>query len=238
MDKTVLVEQDIKEGERLLRALDQAEVPVTGALWLYRSEADVWRYVIASPLVEQEGPLKTYARIDAVLASTSPPIAMPLGSISARGLDDPLINELRLFAGTPGRPFVGGIPLSKSPVGDVYVEDAYIYRMEGILGWSGTVDMLFAVPQSDKRKWQRRPGKMTARDGFITDLEIENYTPRTSQSRNGINAIFYVFPNIVVRQGKMIGDVQKMIVREGRLRSVEDVARGVEILDEATAVSP
>ena len=43
MDKTVLVEQDIKEGERLLRALDQAEVPVTGALWLYRSEADVWR---------------------------------------------------------------------------------------------------------------------------------------------------------------------------------------------------
>lgn len=231
MDKTILVEHDLKEGERLLRALDGAEMPVVGAMWFYLPEAAEWRYFVASPLVDKEGPKETYARIENVRAATSPPIDISLVNVSAVSPDRPNITQLRLFAGTPSRPYVGGVGMSKSAVGDTYVDDAYIYRMERILVASGTTDILFAVRSAEKHKWKTRQGRITTKDGFIVKVEVENHNLRQSASKNGVKATFYVFQNATVTVGKAVGDVYRWRVFDGRLRAVEKVATEAEIAE-------
>ncbi|MGH7222673.1 MAG: hypothetical protein ACRELF_05560, partial [Gemmataceae bacterium] len=178
MDKTVLVAHDFEEGARLLRALDGAGMPVVGAMWYYLPEESVWRYLVASLLVDKVGPRETYARIEAVRAGTSPSIDISLVNISAVSPTDPLITELRIFAGTPGRPYIGGVGMRKSAIGNRYVEGSYIYRMERIIGGSETVDLLFAVPSGEKHKWKKRQGKITTKDGFTVKVEIENHNLR------------------------------------------------------------
>jgi hypothetical protein len=229
MDKTVLVEQDIHEGERLVRDLDNAGLPVLGAMWFHLPEEGVWRYYVATPLVDDEGPRSAYDRIENVRASTSPPINIPLNSIVAVSPNDPLIGELRIFAGTPKQPFIGGVSLTKTSIGEIYVDDSYIYRMERIIGASETIDMSCAIPTDSKHKWKLRKGKMTAKNGFIVNVEIENYNLRHSVSRNGLNVVFYVLQNIAVKEKKTFGHVSRFRILDGRLRTIENIAAEVEI---------
>jgi hypothetical protein len=56
MYRKVLVESEIRSGERLLEQLDLAKIPVTAAFWLYADDAAEWRLVIVSPSVETLGP--------------------------------------------------------------------------------------------------------------------------------------------------------------------------------------
>jgi hypothetical protein len=231
MDKTVLVDHDIKEGERLLRALDEAGVPVVAALWYYLPEPGVWRYTIATPLVQDPGPRKTYARIESVRAGTSPPVDISLDQMSLDSPTSHLIGELRIFAGTPGAPHIGGGWLNKSMVGEVYVETAYVYRAEQIIGKSGTMEQLFAIPHHGGRQWTLRNGKMTTRDGFIVEVTVENHNLKTSVGRRGINASFYVVTSAKYEDGKKMGTVQRITVIDGRPRTLEDIAADVEFVD-------
>jgi hypothetical protein len=232
MDKTVLVDHDLEEGKRLLRALDEVGVPVVAALWYCLPESDVWRYIVASPLVEELGPRKTYARIESVRASTLPPVNMSVDQITAaRTTHPPLIGELRYFAGTPGAPYIGGVWLNRAMVGETYVERAYVYRAERLIGVSGTTDMVFAVPGAGGHRWAIRSGKMTTRDGFIVDVTIENYSLKVTTGRHGINAVFYVLSSVAQENGKKVGDIQRMSVIDGRLRTVDPIATGVELVD-------
>src|SRR4051794_12127844 len=106
MDQATLVERDLEEGRRLVQALDAAGFPVLAALWSFSSEEGDWWLVIASPRVTELGPRAAYTQIQGVIRSAG--IHLPLMRISAVPPDDPLVLELRIFAGTEGAPFVGG----------------------------------------------------------------------------------------------------------------------------------
>jgi hypothetical protein len=229
MDKTILVESDREEGERLLRELDLAGIPVPGAMWYFNPFSEAWRYIVSTPLADTDGPAAVYRKIQTIRSNSVPPISIPIDSIGVVGEKDELVMDFRVFAGTPGKPYVGGTSLQKSAIGDVFVEDSYVYRMEKIPGWTGTVDMEFALPAGDgKVRWERRPGKMTTKEGFITQVEIENFTPRGSTSRNGVNNNLYVFQNVSERDGRKTADISRMRILDGRLRSMEVVAIGVD----------
>ena len=60
MDKTVLVDEMIGAGRKLIEALDESPFKVTAAMWFYLSENDEWRLIIASPYIDKEGPRKSY----------------------------------------------------------------------------------------------------------------------------------------------------------------------------------
>jgi hypothetical protein len=232
MDKAVLVDHDLEEGGRLLRALDGAGVPVVAALWYYVDEPGVWRYMLASPLVDEKGPRKTYARIDKVRASTLPPPDITLDQIVAASPGSPLIAGLRIHAGTAGAPYVGGVWLSRAVVGEEWIEKSYIYRAERLIGASGETRMEFAVRAPDRRSWLRRDGKITTDEaGRTVKVEIENRPLEQPTRRNGINAAFYVFQNVVEKGGKKYGDVERWAVQDGRLRTAYRVATGVEMKD-------
>ena len=56
MYKTILVEKNIEEGLKLLRALDNRRFPIEAAMWIQDPDRMVWKLIFVSPLVSQPGP--------------------------------------------------------------------------------------------------------------------------------------------------------------------------------------
>lgn len=126
MDHPALVESDVRAGEAIVRELDGAGFPVTAALWLMHPEAAAWRLMIATPLVDQAGPLQAYERLNKLLGEHHD--AAYLGSISLVSPANPLVQVLSgTFTTGPG---VHRARISRSTFNGVFIEDALIYRMQ------------------------------------------------------------------------------------------------------------
>ena len=126
--KESLTEAMIRAGAALTRKLDERRWPVVASLWLYASEANQWRLLLASPLVASDGPRKSYEIVQAALAAT--PAAEGTMSLSDVGVTEPtapLISLLRAAVGTG--PVVGGLRFTREVINGRFIEDAYIYRM-------------------------------------------------------------------------------------------------------------
>jgi hypothetical protein len=226
MDTEALVDRDIEEGRRLIQALDQAGIPVVAALWNFLPEESAWRLLIASPKVSEAGPRAAYVAIQDVLLESR--IGLPLRRISAVGPDDPLITELRIFAGTDPAPFIGSMYLQKTVIGKTYVEGTYVYRAERIIGTSGTF-VWSVTPDKARHLWTARRCKVTVEDGFFKTIEVEGFDWPQTHAKAGVNAHLGVLTNPEERHGETFGDVQRWTILGGRLRGVETVARGVRI---------
>jgi hypothetical protein len=227
MDKTILVEEDISSGRSLIQALDRAGFPVVAALWNYLPEEGIWRLLIASPKVNERGPLATYEAIQEVLLRL--PGGVPLHQISAVSPEDPFVTELRIFAGTDPAPFIGSTYLRSAAIGDGYVEKAYIYRAERIVGKTGSFELWSVTPDRAHKAWMARRCQVDVEDGFFKEIHVEGFDWPQSQAKNGINAHLGVLINPEHRGAQTFGDVVRWTIFGGRLRSIETLARGVRI---------
>jgi hypothetical protein len=129
MVKTSLVETDIADGRRLVAALKQinSSFRLQAAFWLYRPEVMEWRFMIATPLIDQKGPFSTYGDLEAILRSTKPPLSISVQDISVISPTDKLVKVLKKAAHIP--PGAPGARFGRSRIEDTYVEDAYVYRI-------------------------------------------------------------------------------------------------------------
>lgn len=126
MLKRVLVNDLLVEGQRLLEALARNRFPVVAALWNYFPESMEWRLVIASPVVDRDGPLRTYTRIQRVLATTNPS-HLTLSDIAAIGPASQDYQTMRATISNPGR-FIAGPEVNRIQ-SNVVFEDAYVYQL-------------------------------------------------------------------------------------------------------------
>jgi hypothetical protein len=228
MDKTTLVDRDIENGRRLIEQLDQAQFQVPAALWYFSPDEGLWRLLIASPLVDEKGPREAYQTIQDAITHLG--ISdLRLDDITVVSPKTPLITELRFYAGTEGPPYVGGTRLRNSRVGEAYIDDAYVYRAERRYGKSGTVDMWSVVPEKGRKVWKAYRAKMIAKDGLIKDVHVEGHERPKSFGKNGVNIHLDVVSRAEFKDGALYGDVQKLSIFDGRLRSVDDVATNVLI---------
>ncbi len=126
--KEPLTAEMIEAGKQLTSRLDRTDFEVLSSLWLFTSETNQWRLVLASPQLDREGPKKAYTRIQAVLSQRPNEVAgLNLQNITALSPDDPLIRLLRTAIRT-GRG-LSGIRFSRNRINDTFIEDAYIYRL-------------------------------------------------------------------------------------------------------------
>jgi hypothetical protein len=227
MDQATLVDRDIDEGRRVVQTLDQAGFPVVAALWGFFPEAGDWRLLIASPKVNELGPRGAYAAIQQALLKAQ--VSLPLYRVSAVAPEEPLVTELRIFAGTDPAPFLGGTYLRRAVIGDTYVEGAYVYRAARIIGVSGTIDLWAVVSDRSHKAWTARRCKVTAEDGFIKKIEVQGFDWPQSHAKHGVNAHLSVLANPEKRGSETFGDVQRWNILAGRLRSIETVAKGARI---------
>jgi hypothetical protein len=120
MHKKVLVDDLIKEGKLLVEALERSRFPITAAVWYDFPEAQ-WMLVIASPAVDQIGPMAAYSRVQRAL-KTVQPSWLTLSDISLMSPLSQEVQNLRSLVSAPGR---HGPGLTRN----VVFEDAYVYRM-------------------------------------------------------------------------------------------------------------
>lgn len=123
-----LSDEMVQAGRTLVRALDTARVPVSGAFWLYSGEAGRWQLALASSRVKRFGPSKVYEDVQAVLARITLPKKLFLSDITVMETDAALMLSLRR-ENKRGliRP---GTRLSRTVINGHSIEGAYIYRLK------------------------------------------------------------------------------------------------------------
>jgi len=122
MYKTLLVEQEIEDGKKLIEQLEARRFPVSAALWYYFPEKNRWRLVIVSPVADSQGPLKGYGRIQKALGEMEP-INLSLDDIRLMGKEDPEYRDLKQALGPPRPKSSGDRKRPPRPF-----EDEYVYR--------------------------------------------------------------------------------------------------------------
>ncbi|MBO1515503.1 hypothetical protein [Metabacillus bambusae] len=132
MDKTTLVEKDFAEGAILIKELDKAHINVHSAFWLYNTEEDNWRLVIASKVADFSSPRRAYSQIKRVLKrleSIGDSIDFSLENISVISPNHQLIKILSTVV-TTGPDQISGMRVTRNRIGNSYIEDAFIYRIQ------------------------------------------------------------------------------------------------------------
>ena len=127
--KEILTSEMIKAGAELVRYLDAEGIRVTSLLWWFESESKTWQLLVALPLLSDEGPNKTYEKIQNVLSNmaTEDQPTLELAHITAIKTDDPRISSLRKMYKTKSTQ-VSGVSVAASTIDGHYIDDAFIYR--------------------------------------------------------------------------------------------------------------
>lgn len=119
-----LVNEVIHEGERLLREADAAGLEVKAAFWLIESETGRPYLCLASPLVLSKGSQWFLLRLREILRES--PHEITLDHIWDTSPGDKLIRELRKRVKPEES---SGKRLHYVRLGDLWVDDVYIYRL-------------------------------------------------------------------------------------------------------------
>jgi hypothetical protein len=108
-----------RDGEILIKELDQSHINVYAAFWLYDSEADRWRLMIASKNSDFASPKKAYIQINDVLESMKSrgiTVNFSLENITVVSPIDPLITGLKKAVTTVPEDSSGFVFFIKSSV--------------------------------------------------------------------------------------------------------------------------
>jgi len=127
MAQATLVEMEMKEGQRLIDHLAQAGIAVTAAAWVKESESGDWYLYLATPLVGEDGATTpAYRRVNTVIRKLQQEgFGMDPFAKKVIGPHDPIATAM--VANRGGRP--GGLPMPfrGGRLGELAVEEAYIY---------------------------------------------------------------------------------------------------------------
>jgi hypothetical protein len=124
MVATPLVDTYIDAGRRLIQALDESGFEIEAALWLYHTEPNEWRLLLALPLVDEIGPREVYRKIQAQVSASS---LLTLRNVSVVSPEAEIIRLLRGAVKTG--PGISTIRLSGNVFDGVFVDDALVYRL-------------------------------------------------------------------------------------------------------------
>ncbi len=149
MATTALVDRDLDVGRRILKALAWADIKVNIAFWAHTPQISEWQLFIATPLVDSEGHRSAYERVLRTLHDAGLDPDLPWRRIFLRSPKDPVLKSLEdrtsysgpveimesqnALTGTPdyyvtyARHQGGTFRILNVPVGDRFVEDAYVY---------------------------------------------------------------------------------------------------------------
>ncbi len=121
-----MVITDLAIGSELLHALDDSGLSISVALWLYSSEYDDWRFVLASRRLDAAKASEAYGFVHDALTAAGISLERTPALLILR-ISDPFIRELRrIFAKVKN---VEGMRLGGQLIGDRFVEDALVYRV-------------------------------------------------------------------------------------------------------------
>ena len=127
MDKAELVNVDFAVGAKVLEILDRSGLTISLAMWLYAPEYEDWRFALSSRQLDTVAPAKAYGLVHNALAQAGFPLEQtpPLMILS---LSDTFVRKLRRMFGKAKS--VEGMRLGGQLIGDRFVQDAIVYRIQ------------------------------------------------------------------------------------------------------------
>ena len=125
MDQATLVNFDVDAGTKVLKALDDAKLKISVALWIASSEYSDGRLVLSSPSLDQTHPLRSYEQVTQALHLHFVHLR---SSILVLPTKDPFIRDLRRVFGKTKD--VTGMRLGGQMIGNRFILDAYVYRIQ------------------------------------------------------------------------------------------------------------
>lgn len=118
----------IKTGAALVQKLDERGLEPKAAFWLYLSDVQQWKLVIATEALGEIGPKDFYQKIQETIAANSDEFReLSLDDIALSKTDAPLVSLLRSAISTG--PGIGGIRFTNNAINGTVIDDAYIYRL-------------------------------------------------------------------------------------------------------------
>ena len=123
MVKAALVNADIERGAEVLKILDDAQLQMKVAVWLFSPDHENWFLVLASR--QLDGSRDAYGAVNDALRKAGFAIERK-PSIMILRMDNPFIKDLRRQFGKAKN--VEGMRLRQT-IGDWFIEDAYVYRI-------------------------------------------------------------------------------------------------------------
>ncbi len=132
MAKDILVTERLTDsmmdaGAKLVARLDKNSADVKSAFWLFLSEEQLWKFIVASPLVDSIGPREYYKKINEAnqLAKDSENV-ISLNDIGVSNTKNQVVQILKMAIATGD--VISGIRFSRNTINGVFIEDTYIYR--------------------------------------------------------------------------------------------------------------
>lgn len=95
MDKTALVDKDVRIGRDVIGLLTAADLSVDDAFWAYVPQVEEWRLVLSSPNVKKLGVHGSYLKMSNALHRSPLLDEIPLRRISLFAPDDDVIERLK-----------------------------------------------------------------------------------------------------------------------------------------------
>jgi hypothetical protein len=132
MAKDILVTESLtdsmmKTGAKLIERLDAKNSEIKSAFWLYYSEEKTWKLIIASLLVDSEGPREYYKRVvDANGLASEAEEVISLNDVGVINTSNQIVQLLKFMISTGEG--ISGMRFSRNTINGVFIEDAYIYR--------------------------------------------------------------------------------------------------------------
>jgi hypothetical protein len=126
VDQAILVDRDREGGAELLRKLDSSGFPVEAAFWWLDAEVGKWSLLLATPLVDAQGPRAAYQQLIDTVPSDQLPVEVE--QVSLVSASHPAVRLLRMAIKTGPRD-IASIAFTHNTINGVFVEDAFIYRL-------------------------------------------------------------------------------------------------------------
>lgn len=115
-------------GRALLIAIDRSDLKINNALWVFYPDIYTWRLILCSKETDRLGPMISYAKIQNIIKKIPSSQSAPaLRDISIPSSKSNLINTIKTTINTG--PGISGIRFSKNTINNLFIEDAYIYRV-------------------------------------------------------------------------------------------------------------
>lgn len=127
MAKKILVDADLKLGEKILGWLDAAKFPISVAIWILTEQDGEWKLVIGTSLYDRIGPLEAYGKLINALRKDNPE-SRDFDDVRLMSNREPFIRELRRLFGKTAS--VNGMRLGGHHIGGVWLDDAVAYRIK------------------------------------------------------------------------------------------------------------
>jgi hypothetical protein len=126
--KETLSDQMMAIGAELTRSLGRAQWPVVASFWLFNPERNDWRLLLASPKVDQDGPLASYRQVHEALHRMS--TDLPLSSVSVVSDRDPIVRAVQSVYREDRETEIHR--LFRTAINGVFIDDAYVYRVRPV----------------------------------------------------------------------------------------------------------